>query len=75
MARTASLIPVWSPMVMAVRSTASDVPQWEVALAIALLVIATYGLILLGGRIYRGAILHTGAKTKLRAAWRAAATE
>jgi ABC-2 type transport system permease protein len=74
-ARVASFVPIWSPMVMAVRSTTSDVPIWEVALAIALIVITTYGLIRLGGRIYRGAILHTGSKTKLRTAWKSAATE
>lgn len=75
LARTASFIPIWSPMVMAVRSTASDVPLWEVALAIALIAAATYGLVRFGGRIYRGAILHTGSKTKLRAAWRSARSE
>ena len=70
--QAASLIPLWSPMVMAVRSTTSDVPVWEVVLAIALLVATTALLIKLGGRIYRGAILQSGRKTKLRAAWRSA---
>jgi ABC-2 type transport system permease protein len=74
-ARAASFVPIWSPMVMAVRSTASDVPIWEVAVAIALIVITTYGLVRFGGRIYRGAILHSGSKTKLRAAWKSATTE
>jgi ABC-2 type transport system permease protein len=74
-ARTASFVPIWSPMVMAVRSTASDVPIWEVAVAIALIVITTYGLVIFGGRIYRGAILRTGSKTKLRTAWKSAATD
>ena len=72
LARVASFVPIWSPMVMAVRSTVSDVPIWEVALSILLLVVTTYALIKLGGRIYRGAILQTGSKTKLRAAWRSA---
>ena len=71
-ARVASFVPVWSPMVMAVRATVSDVPMWEVGLSILLLVLTTYGLVLFGGRIYRGAILHTGSKTKLRTAWRTA---
>lgn len=69
-AKVASLIPIWSPMVMAVRTTVSAVPAWEVGLSILLLVLTTYVLIVLGGRIYRGAILHTGSKTKLRVAWR-----
>ena len=70
--QAASLVPLWSPMVMAVRSTTSNVPLWEIVLAIALLVITTALLIKLGGRIYRGAILQSGRKTKLRAAWRSA---
>lgn len=70
--RVASLIPLWSPMVMAVRSTTSDVPLWEVALSIALVIASTVLLVRFGGRIYRGAILQTGKKTKLRTAWRAA---
>ena len=45
----------------------------EVALSVALLLLATYGLIRLGGRIYQGSILRIGAKVKLREAWRAAA--
>jgi len=70
--QVASLIPLWSPMVMAVRSTTSNVPVWEVAVAIVLLAATTALLIKLGGRIYRGAILQSGRKTKLRAAWRSA---
>ncbi len=72
LARIASFIPIWSPMVMATRSTAGDVPVWEVAVAIALIVATTILLVRLGGRIYRGAILQTGKKTKLRTAWRSA---
>ncbi|MDJ0923295.1 MAG: ABC transporter permease [Acidimicrobiia bacterium] len=72
LARVTSLVPVWSPMVMAVRSVVSDVATWEVAASILLLLLTTYGLVALGGRIYRGAILQTATKTKLRAAWRSA---
>lgn len=73
LSRIASIVPVWSPMVMGVRSVISDVPIWELATAIVLLVLASYGLVRLGGRIYRGAILQTASKTKLRTAWKAAA--
>jgi ABC-2 type transport system permease protein len=59
-------------MVMAVRSTVGDVALWEVLLAIALVILTTMLLVKLGGRIYRGAILESGKKTKLRAAWRSA---
>jgi ABC-2 type transport system permease protein len=70
--RITSLIPVWSPMVMAVRSTAGDVPMWEVLLAIVLILVTTVLLVILGGRIYRGAILQSGKKTRLRTAWKSA---
>ncbi|MEA2002064.1 MAG: ABC transporter permease [Actinomycetota bacterium] len=71
--RIASFIPVWSPMVMGVRVTVSTVPTWELAVSILLILLTTYALLRLGGRIYRGAILHSGAKVKLRTAWRSAA--
>jgi len=70
--RIASFIPVWSPMVMGVRATVSAVPIWELVVSVLLIVLTTYGLVRLGGRIYRGAILHSGAKIKLRTAWRSA---
>ena len=41
-------------------------------LMIVLIVAATYGMIRLGGRIYRGAVLQIGAKVRIRDAWRAA---
>lgn len=68
----ASLIPISSPMVMPVRLAAEAVSWWEVAVAIVVIVASTYLLILLAGRIYRGAILSIGAKVKLTEAWRAA---
>jgi ABC-2 type transport system permease protein len=69
----ASLVPPTSPMVMPMRQAVSDVPAWEVGVAAGLIIATAYGLILLGGRIYRGAILRIGAKVKLREAWRSAA--
>ena len=70
--RITSLIPIWSPMVMAVRATVGDVPVWEVVLAVVLVIALTVLMVKLGGRIYRGAILQSGMKTKLRTAWRSA---
>ncbi len=69
----ASFVPLWSPMVMAVRSTAGQVPLWQVLISVGLILITTALLIKLGGRIYKGAILHSGSKTKLRTAWKSAA--
>jgi ABC-2 type transport system permease protein len=68
----ASLVPLWSPMVMPMRSAVSDVPWWELGLAIALVLVTGWGLIRLGARVYDGAILRLGAKVRLRDAWRSA---
>lgn len=68
--RLASLIPPFSPFVMPIRSAAADVPAWEVGVAAVLLLVATYGMIRLAGRIYTGAILSVGQKVSLRQAWR-----
>ncbi|MDH3517568.1 MAG: ABC transporter permease [Acidimicrobiia bacterium] len=70
LARITSIIPPTSPLVMPVRAAVTDVPAWEMALAIALVIASTYGLIRLGGRIYQGSILRLGAKVKVRDAWR-----
>jgi ABC-2 type transport system permease protein len=43
---------------------------WEPALAVALALGAIAGLVLIAGRIYTAAILHSGATLKLRQAWR-----
>jgi ABC-2 type transport system permease protein len=72
MAKIGSLVPLWSPMVMPVRSAVSEVPLWEVGLAVLFLILGIYGLVRFGGRIYTGAILKIGSKVRLREAWRAA---
>jgi len=45
---------------------------WEIALSILLILVAIYGMIRLGGRVYQGAVLQIGAKVRIRDAWRAA---
>lgn len=68
--RVTSLLPPFSPFVMPIRSAATDVPAWEVGAAALLLLLATYAMIRLAGRIYTGAILSVGQKVSLRQAWR-----
>lgn len=65
-----SLFPLWSPMVMPVRSTIADVPWWQLLAAIALILVAAYLVVRWGARVYRGAVLRVGAKVRLRDAWR-----
>lgn len=70
--RIASLIPLWSPMVMPVRTAVSDVALIEVALSVLLVIAGVYVLTVVGGRIYAGAILKIGSRVKLLEAWRTA---
>jgi ABC-2 type transport system permease protein len=66
-----SIIPPFSPFVMPTRMTVTNVPTWEVALSVVLILLATYWVLRLGARIYQGSILRIGAKVKLRDALKA----
>ena len=72
-ARIASLLPISSALAMPVRMVLGSATVWEIAVSIALVIGSTALLIPLAGRVYTGAILRTGAKVKLRDAWRSAA--
>ena len=52
-----------------VRSAVIEVPLWETAMAMGLMVIAAAGVLLLGGRIYQRAVLRMGARVRLREAF------
>jgi len=67
-----SLVPFWSPMVMPVRMAAGGVPWWQVAMSVLLVVLTIVVLVRVGARVYTGAVLRTGARVKLREAWKAA---
>jgi len=69
--RLGSIIPPFSPFVMPIRMTVTSVPLWEVALSIALILVATYWVLRLGARVYQGSILRIGAKVRLRDALKA----
>jgi ABC-2 type transport system permease protein len=66
-----SYVPGLSPLVMPVRQAAGDVGLWEVAPAVALMLVATALIVRLGGRVYAGALLRTSGKTTIRDALRA----
>jgi ABC-2 type transport system permease protein len=72
-ARVASLLPISSALAMPVRMVLGSATAWEIVASLALVVGSTALLIPLAGRVYAGAVLRTGAKVKLRDAWRAAA--
>ena len=72
-ARVASLLPISSALAMPVRMVLGSATRWEIVTSLAIVIGSTAFLIPLAGRVYAGAILRTGAKVKLRDAWRAAA--
>jgi ABC-2 type transport system permease protein len=72
-ARIISLVPPVTPMAMPARIAAGEVAAWEVALAVALMLAATWLMVRLAARVYTSALLRTGgrvpAREALRAAW------
>lgn len=67
-----SVIPVFAPTMMPMRLAMGGVPVWQAVLSVGLVVLMIPGLIWLAARIYRNAVMRTGAKVKLRDALRAA---
>ena len=67
-----SLFPPTAPMVMIARMAQGQVPWWQIALSVSLLVITIYGMVQLAGRIYAGAVLRFGGRLRLREAWHGA---
>ncbi len=67
-----SLMPMWAPFVMPVRIAAGVAAPWEIALGIISSILGAMALVWIGSRVYRGALLHTGTKVKIKDAWRAA---
>jgi ABC-2 type transport system permease protein len=68
-ARLVSWFPAWAPFAMPNRIAMGAATWWDPLVAVALTLAAIVGLVILGGRVYSGAILHTGATLKLRDAW------
>lgn len=65
----ASLFPPTAPIFMPLRAALTHVPPWQIAAAAALMIIAILAMIQTGGRVYRGAVLHTGSRLGIRQAW------
>jgi len=72
LAEVLSIIPLFAPTIMPMRLAMGGVPAWEATVSVALVVVLIPMLIWLSGRIYRNAVLRTGARVKLRDALRAA---
>jgi len=71
LAIVASILPVSSALAMPVRMVLGAATLPQIALALVLLIGSTIVLVPVGARLYEGAVLRTGARVKLRDAWRA----
>ncbi len=69
-ARVLSLLPPFAPMTMPARQAQGAVASWEIAVSAVLMLVATYAVIRLAGRLYTEAILRTGRKLKWVELWR-----
>jgi ABC-2 type transport system permease protein len=69
-ARIGSFIPPVAPMVVPLRAALGAVEPWEVILSAAVTIAAIWGMFVLGGRVYSGAVLRSGGRIKLLEAWR-----
>ena len=65
-----SMLPPSAPMIMPLRVALVNVPAWQLALAVVFLLGGIYGLFHAGARLYENAVLHSGARLRLREAWR-----
>jgi ABC-2 type transport system permease protein len=70
-ARVASFIPPVSPMVVPMRAALGAIEPWEMIGSAIVTIAAIWILFVVGGRVYSGAILQSGARIRLRDAWRA----
>ena len=62
----ASLIPLFTPILMSVRVAATDVPWWQVALSVTLCIATFVGSIWVASKVYRVGILSYGKKPTLK---------
>src|SRR5690348_9734516 len=66
LAITLSLVPLSAPIAMPVRWAAGNIPGYEIALSLAILVVSIVGVTWIAARIYRVGILMTGKRPNLR---------
>jgi ABC-2 type transport system permease protein len=72
LAKVSSFLPPVAPLVMPLRVAGGDAAAWEVATSLAIMLVSIVTVVVLAARLYEGAILRTGARVKLRDAWRGA---
>ncbi|HLV90049.1 MAG: ABC transporter permease [Acidimicrobiales bacterium] len=67
-----SLVPFTAPFVVPVRVALDAIPWWQYALSVGLAILGIVIFVRIAGRIYSGALLRFGTRTKFRDAWRSA---
>jgi ABC-2 type transport system permease protein len=64
-AKVVSYIPFWTPTTMLMRVAVSNVPWWEIALTIVLMIVAIFICTIIAARIYRFGVLMYGQRPGL----------
>lgn len=67
-----TLLPPVAPLAVPARVALNEIEVWEILLAGGLTLAAVVGVVILGGRLYAGAILRSGGRVSMRQAWREA---
>jgi ABC-2 type transport system permease protein len=70
-ARVATFFPPSAPMIVPLRAAFGAIEPWEAIVAAVLAIATIWGLFVVGGRVYSGAVLRIGGRVRLRDAWRA----
>jgi ABC-2 type transport system permease protein len=71
-ATIATFVPASAPFVVPLRAAFDAISPIEVAISIALTLVAIWVLFTIGARVYAGAVLQTTGRMRLRDAWRSA---
>jgi ABC-2 type transport system permease protein len=71
-ATIATFVPASAPFVVPLRAAFDAISPVEVAISIAITIVAIWVLFVIGARVYAGAVLQTAGRMKLRDAWRSA---
>lgn len=74
LARILGVVPPFSALVNPQRVAGGDAAGWEAPLSIVLMLAAISGLVVVGSRLYEGAVLHSGSVVSWRTAWKAERT-
>ncbi|HSR66540.1 MAG TPA: ABC transporter permease [Acidobacteriota bacterium] len=75
LAKVLSFIPLTSPLTMVLRTSMTDVPPWEIALSLLILILSLFVVVRLSAKLFRVGVLLYGKRPSLRevARWMRAA--